>query len=144
MRQFLETENDALAVASKIIQASPSDLMAAIQFESRWYPQAKNPNSSARGLIQFMDKTAVELGYRDSAHLVKLHPTTESQLLGPVVRYFLRWKTHPSLQAICMAIFYPEYRFKPEDTAFPDWVQKANPGITTPADYLRKVRASCD
>lgn len=38
------------------------DLLAVMNFESRLDPQARNPNSSASGLIQFMASTATGLG----------------------------------------------------------------------------------
>ncbi len=34
-----------------------------VQFESSWNPAARNPRSGARGLIQFMPKTAAALGF---------------------------------------------------------------------------------
>jgi len=36
----------------------PSHLMACMKFESNFNPEARNPNSSASGLIQFMESTA--------------------------------------------------------------------------------------
>lgn len=40
-----------------------------INFESAWNPQARNPKSGARGLIQFMPATAKALGYHSSLGL---------------------------------------------------------------------------
>jgi hypothetical protein len=40
----------------------PSWPMACIKFESNFNPEARNPNSSASGLIQFMEFTAPDLG----------------------------------------------------------------------------------
>lgn len=135
-------ETKALAVAAKIINCDPAHLKAVIAFESGWNPLIKNPTSSARGLIQFMDKTARDLGYEGSDQLLTLHPTRESQLLGPVVRYFRSiGSSFPNLQSVAMGIFYPAYRYEPETKTFPEAVQRANPGIKTVADYMAKVRA---
>lgn len=35
-----------------------------INFESGWDPKARNPRSGARGLIQFMPRTAASMGYK--------------------------------------------------------------------------------
>jgi len=110
-----------------------------IDFESRFNPQAKNPRSSARGLIQFTNDTARGLGFADSAEIVAAYPGVEEQLAGPVKKYLSRFKPFPTEQSLFMAVFYPAARYWPANKAFPDNVQAVNPGIFTPADYMRKV-----
>lgn len=110
-----------------------------IEFESGNNPLAKNPRSSARGLIQFLDSTAKELGYANSLDLVSKHPSYESQLKGPVLAYMKRYRPYKNKYDIAMAVFYPKYIGKSPDTQFPDNVKSANPGINTPRDYVSYV-----
>jgi soluble lytic murein transglycosylase-like protein len=56
-------EENALAdIASKLGVASDT-LYKLINFESGWNPEARNPYSGARGLIQFMPSTARGMGF---------------------------------------------------------------------------------
>lgn len=110
-----------------------------IKFESNWNPKAKNPYSSARGLIQFMDSTAKTMGYKNSSDLIAKHPTVESQLKGPVLKYLSQFKPFPTKQSLYMSVFYPKARYWSLSSTFPDTVQKVNPGIVTVYDYVRKV-----
>jgi len=108
-----------------------------VKFESGWNPQARNPRSSAKGLIQFTDRTARSLGYASSEDLIRNRPTIQDQL--PIVMLYLRqFKPFPTLQSLVMAVFYPAARYWPPDQQFPDSVQAVNPGITCPADYVRR------
>jgi soluble lytic murein transglycosylase-like protein len=78
--------------------------------------------------------------------IVSKFPTRAAQLKTPVYDYLLR--EHKRLpyngtdQDLYMAVFYPAYRRKPVTTAFPSNVQKANPGIKTPQDYINLVNKS--
>lgn len=110
-----------------------------INFESGWNPQAKNPLSSARGLIQFVDSTARGLGLEDSADLVSKYPDRISQLRGPVYNYLSAYTPFTTKQSLTMSVFYPAYRSVDPDTVFPDSVLRVNPGINTPADYMNFV-----
>ena len=140
MRDLTDPEYQALMVCSRAINANPRDLRALIEFESGWKPDATNPRSGARGLIQFMHATARGLHYDNADQIVRLHPTCESQLLGPVIRHFRSIASeHVSFQKLCMAVFYPVARTWPENKEFPLQVQKVNPGIRTVRDYLDKV-----
>lgn len=139
MRALTNPERKALAHVSERLRVDPINLAALIEFESRWNPTIKNPNSSARGLIQFMDATAVDLGYLDSAGLVEAHPSTVSQLLCPVVRYLARYAPFSTDQSLFMAVFYPKFRNAPADQSFPLKVQEVNPGIRIVSDYVEKV-----
>lgn len=135
------SEAAALATASGAL-GIPSDwLFAAINHESHWRPDIKNPRSSARGLLQWIDSTAKGLGYAGSADLVAKNPTIESQLLGPVVAYLKQYSPIQSLDDLGAVIFYPSYRGRLDDP-LPDSVQTANPGIVTLRDYTRKYLSS--
>lgn len=114
------------------------DLYSLISFESGFNPLIKNPNSSARGLIQFIDSTARSLGYLNSLDLVSRHPTVISQL--PVVeKYLQQFKPFSGKQSLYLSVFYPKYRNVDPLTEFPDSVKAVNPGIRTPADYILHV-----
>ena len=137
-------------VAGRI--AVPVDWLAAlINFETAgtWDPLVKNPNSSARGLIQFVDATARTLGYRDSLDLVQKHPSISSQLRGPVLRYFQNFREPvKSKQDFYMRVFLPAYRFAaPDAVIYSDDSEKrkkfqaANPGVVTVADYVNKLES---
>ena len=57
-KEFMQKVEDI----SNKLQINPDDLMAVMAFESWFDPAAKNPSSSATGLIQFMGSTAQGLG----------------------------------------------------------------------------------
>lgn len=129
----------------------PADwLDGVIAFESRYDPQAtagmpynqkavdagtEKPRY-ARGLIQFIDSTAQDLGFGSANALVAAQSDFESQMKGAVLKYFSRKMPFVSKADLYMAVFYPAYRKKPADTVFPDSVLRANPGINTPQDYI--------
>lgn len=129
----------ALREVSSLLGVNPIKLQYLIQFESKWNPTIKNPYSSARGLIQFVDRTAISLGFRNSLDLVSKYPDIESQLRGPVYNYLKKFKPFPTDQSLFMSVFYPVARYWPARKEFPQYVQKVNPGIKTPSDYIRKV-----
>ena len=131
------SESAALAQAAAQLGIPAAWLSTAIANESSWNPAAKNPNSSARGLLQWIDSTAQGMGYASAADLVAQNPTREAQLLGPVVAYLAKWKPIRSLEDLGAVIFYPAYRNK-IDAALPAAVQKANPGIVTLRDYVNR------
>jgi hypothetical protein len=131
------SENAALAQAAATLGIPSAWLSAAIAHESGWNPAIKNPLSSARGLLQWIDSTAKGLGYKDSADLIAKNPTREQQLVGPVVGYLSKFKPFNSIEEVAAAIFYPAYKNK-LDTPLPAAVQKANPGIVTLRDYANR------
>lgn len=131
---------DALNQVSADLEISPEWLNALITFESAWNPLARNPTSGARGLIQFTNTTARGMGFDSADDLVDLYPDSEEQLRGPVLNYLNRYRPFPTEQSLYMAVFYPDARYWPQSKEFPRAVQEANPGIKTPADYIRKVR----
>jgi len=126
------------AVAGKL-GIKPKSLRMLINFESRFNPKIKNPYSSARGLIQFTNRTARSLGFADSLDLVNSYPTVSGQLVSPVYRYLKQFKPFPNEQSLFMAVFYPKYRNVSPYKQFPEFVQAVNPNIKTPADYIKKV-----
>ena len=132
-------ENDALNALANDIGVSSKKLYQLINFESKWNPQAKNPFSSARGLLQFTDATSQSLGYIDSMDLVTKNPNITSQLLGPVKSYLSFFRPYYTEQSLAMAVFYPAYRYVPINTVFPENVRKVNPSIVTVEDYMKKV-----
>lgn len=82
----------------------PSWLMACMQFESRLNPAARNPGSSATGLIQFMDATARSLGTTTGA----LADMSAEEQLDYVARYFKPYTGRISCVSDCyMAILWP-------------------------------------
>ena len=151
MRALTPAEDAALSFVCKRVEVEPYLLAALIEFESSWQPLIKNRLSSARGLIQFMDRTAHRLGYADpkapsekpwldaSRVLLEAHPDTVSQLLCPVLRYLYPMKPFPTDQSLFMAVFYPAYRKVDPGTPFPERVRRSNQGIITVNDYLQKV-----
>lgn len=134
-----DRELKALSEVAGSLGISTDDLFKLINFESKWNPQAKNPNSSARGLIQFTDATARSLGYKDSLDLVTKNSSIESQLYFPVLKYLSQFKPFPTKQSLYMSVFYPVARNWSLTKAFPDTVQKSNPGIKNVQDYVNKV-----
>ncbi len=131
----------ALKEVSASLEINPNDLYKLIDFETSgsWNPLIKNPNSSARGLLQFTDKTAQSLGYKDSLDLVTKNNSIESQLYFPVLQYLSKFKPFPTKQSLYMSVFYPVARKWSLNTEFPDTVKSVNPGIKTVADYINKV-----
>jgi hypothetical protein len=121
------------------IDVNPDWLYNLIQFESGWNPLAENRVSSAKGLIQFTDSTARDLGYESSRDLIEKNPDVYSQLLFPVRKYLDRYAPFKTKQQLYMSVFYPAAMSWPEDKQFPEYVQVVNPGIKTPGDYIRKV-----
>lgn len=144
MYNLTAIDRKALISVSSSLGILPKKLYILIQFESKWNPQALNRTSGARGLIQFMPKTARSMGYVDSLDLVRRHPTIKSQLEGPVYNYLKAFKPFTGDQSLFFSVFYPKARTWPLYKSFPKYVQNANPGIRTPADYMRKVYRSSD
>lgn len=131
-------ENELFQTISLQLGVNHAVLYRLIDFESGWNPNAKNPLSSARGLIQFTDKTAQNLGYSDSLDLVNKNPSIISQL--PIVkRYLDQFRPFTGKQDLYMSVFYPAARKVSPLSEFPDFVKKSNPGITTVQDYINKV-----
>lgn len=140
--RYLSPQVDAaLRDVSARLGVEPDWLNRLIDFESGWDPQriASNPDSTAKGLIQFIDSTAQHLGYENSADLIAREPTIIKQLQGPVYRYLAQFAPFPTAQSLYMSVFYPPARDWPPDQEFSERIQQYNPGIRTVADYVNKV-----
>jgi hypothetical protein len=112
----------------------PAFLANVINFESRFNPAALNKKTNAAGLIQFMPKTAARLGTTTEA-LRQMSAGAQFTYVEQYLRPFKgKLKTQPD---VYMAVFYPAYVGRPANTPFPPNVQRANPGIKTPADYTQ-------
>ncbi len=138
----MESKEDLIKkVASRLNIKNWKWLYNLINFETAgtFSPTIKNPYSSARGLIQFIDSTAQDMGFKDSLHLVNTYPDFKSQLEGPVYEYLKDRGPYPTEQSLYMAVFSPYYQKLPSYTEFPLHVQKVNPGIKTVKDYVNKV-----
>jgi len=144
-------------VSAKLGMNNPKWLEYLIQYETggTFNPLEKNPLSSARGLIQFMNSTAKNMGYRDSLDLVEKHPEFISQLKGPVYEYLKPYAPYKSEYELNMAVFFPAARKYSPSTSFEsiyrdlyggDWrkhysrFQAGNPGINSPQDYMDRVK----
>lgn len=77
-----------VASISKDINCNPKDLVALMKAESGLNSKAKNPNSSASGLIQFMDATAKDLGTTTAA----LRAMPAEKQLDYVEKYLIKAK----------------------------------------------------
>lgn len=135
------SQRSAAARAAQRLGIDVDWLLAVIQNESGGDPKIKNPNSSARGLIQFTDSTARGLGYASSQDLVNRFPTFESQVEGPVVSYYRQYAPWGSRDEFLGTAFYPAYRRGKLDVVLPANVRAANPGFTTLRDYAKRVWA---
>lgn len=141
--ESIEPSNEErLSNVSEELGVNPEWVSSAIQFESKWNPNATNPLSGAKGLIQFTNTTAKEMGYENAEDLAKKHPTIESQISGPVKDYLKKKGPFKDERDFYLSIFYPAGRNLPDDTKLPDNVRKLNPGINTVGDYVKLVKNS--
>jgi len=117
-------------------------LEAVVEIESRWNPKAKNPGtpgheSSARGLIQWIDSTARGLGYKSSLDLIQKNPT-EGQQLALVVKTLSWAKPFAGETEFYLSVFSPANRKKAWQELTP--LEKSmNPKIVHYADYVSFV-----
>lgn len=144
MAGLTQEGRSALNALAINLQVPPGWLYSLIKHETAgtFDPSIKNPYSSARGMIQFIDSTAKSLGYENSEDLIRKNPTQESQLLGPVYQYLRKFLPFQDDKSLYLAVFYPKARAWPMSQEFPEHVQRANPGIKTVGDYVRKVRSA--
>ena len=135
------TEKAFITAAALQIGVRPDDLNALISFESNYNPQAKNPYSSARGILQFTDAAAQGLGYKNSYDLTQKNKTFAAQIKNAAIPYLLRYAPFPSQQSLYLSVFYPAARSWPDTQHFPDHIKKINPGINTVRDYINLVNS---
>jgi Transglycosylase SLT domain/Type VI secretion system/phage-baseplate injector OB domain len=92
------------------------DLLCCMQFESNMNPAARNPKSTATGLIQFMDFTAKNLGTTIQA----LAGMTRVDQMDYVLKYFQKTNLpkvkNPTLADVYMGILAPAYVGTPGNT----------------------------
>lgn len=120
-----EFGNKVISIAQDL-GVLPHWLMIVMNNESGLNPAAKNPTSSASGLIQFMEPTAVQLGTTTA----QLRAMTGVQQLDFVKKYFTAYGYHKKISSVAdtyLAIFFPLALYKPDDYVFPKWASDANP-----------------
>ena len=108
---------------------SSEELLTTIENESNFDITAKNPKSSATGLIQFMDSTATDMGF-DHGKLLEMDELGQLDL---VEKYFDR--NHKEGSAPYMTVALPAYGNKPLDEVLYDKDSeqaKKNPQWTDP------------
>jgi hypothetical protein len=123
---------------SNDLEINPDDLIKLINFESGFNPLAANPRSTAKGLIQFIDSTARELGFENSLHLITQHPTVLSQL-DIVYEYLSAYYPFKNKKELYMSVFLPSYRKLDQNTLLPENARNSNHGINTIQDYINLV-----
>jgi hypothetical protein len=122
---------EEIVEVSEELGIKPSWLANVINLESRGNPQAVNDLSNATGIIQFMPKTASDLG----TSVGEIYSMSGREQMDLVRKYFEPYRGRLSSQEdVYMAVFYPAAIGKP-DFEFPPKVSKYNPGIYSPRDY---------
>jgi len=138
------------------LDVNPDTLWELMFFETAgtMNPLASNPNSSAKGLIQFTDATARAIKnskgryYNSSKHLIESCssfecqtevPSSRNRYGGPVYQYLRRFKSLDTKQKLYMAVFHPESMNKDMNHKFSKRITKANPGIETVGDYIKQA-----
>lgn len=102
--------NEVLRV-SKVLGIEPDWLMCTMYGESKLNPQAKNPNSSATGLIQFVSDTAFSLGTSVS----QLYEMNFEHQIQYVEKYLMPYKGKmKSYRDVYLAVFNPSFIGKKE------------------------------
>lgn len=139
--QFLE---GVLWIESEL-GINPDYLMACMMFESGLDPKARNPQSSASGLIQFMSQTAKELG----TTIEKIREMDAMTQLSYVYKYFRRFGTELhnwDLGDVYMAILWPKAIGKPANYHLftqGEAAYKVNAGLDANKDgFITKLEAS--
>ena len=148
MLNLNNSQRDSLVSIANELEVPSLWLERIIKYESGGDPLVKNPYSSARGLIQFMDATAKDMGFIDSLNLVQEYPTFETQLEEPVFEYFKRYAPFKNEAEFYLAVFYPALRKKDLNYIFPSSIQEPNTlningvkyPIKTPAHYVAYVK----
>ena len=124
------------------LETDPNFLMAIMSFESghSFSPKKKSPVSGATGLIQFMPKTAVDLG----TSIQKLEKMTAEEQLDVVAQYFKRFKGRmKTLEDAYMAVLFPKAVGKGSDFVLfkkPSIQFRQNKGLDIDGDGSITVR----
>lgn len=137
------------------LMIEPDWLAAVISYESGWDPAAKNPRSSASGLIQFMEDTAASLGTTTAS----LRSMSISQQLPYVEKFFRRLTGKmTSMASVYAAVFGPGkgdvnvtapdstviYRAPSDEYAKNAPLDRANKGYITKADLASAAQSKLD
>ena len=96
------------------IGLEPDKAVTVMKFESNLDPAARNPKSSASGLIQFMSATAVQLG----TTIENVRAMGAMEQLGLAHRYWKQFKTKWEGTTLCdyyLAVLYPKAMGLPHD-----------------------------
>lgn len=131
-----EFGNKVIDIAAKL-NTDPRFLMIVMNNESGLDSTAKNPNSSATGLIQFMEPTAKGLGTTTA----DLRTMENVKQLDYVYKYLKVYKSKlVSAADVYLAIFFPLALYKSNTWEFPTWVVKANKIFDTNKDAKLSVQ----
>lgn len=118
------------------VGANTSDLIAVMYFESKINPQARNPYSSATGLIQFMANTAKSLG-TTTAQLLNMGGVEQ---LDYVEKYLLPYKGKiGNLENLYLSVFYPASINWSDSKKFPQNVVAVNPIFAVNGEITKKT-----
>ncbi len=144
------TENKE-AFGNKVISISeemgilPHWLMIVMNNESGLNSHIKNPTSTATGLIQFMQDTAIDLGTSTAA----LAAMSNVEQLDFVKKYFVKYGYYKHINSVAdayLAVFFPLALFKSDSYVFPKWARDANKifdvnndGTLTKAEFVSYV-----
>lgn len=127
---------DKVRTISNKLGINPDWLMVVMNYETAgtFSPSVKNPYSSATGLIQFLESTAVWLGTTTAA----LAQMTRVQQLDYVYEYLRRTKQSRGsfnyLVDVYLAVFYPASIDDGLDYIYPNHVYAANKGFDLDKD----------
>lgn len=135
--------SDALDYVASQLGIQKQWLINQIYLESGFNPLIKNPVSSARGLVQFMDATAKGMGYSGgSAEIIQKFPDIVSQLKTPVLNYYRKMMPFEDEIAFYGSTFYPAWRHEgSRDKVFSALIQAKNGGIKSVRQYADFVKA---
>lgn len=125
----------AIVDTANAVGASPYMLANVINFETNgsFSPSKKNPNSTATGLIQFIEETAESLD-TSTAELAEM---SQLEQMVYVERYLDQFEEPLNTeQKLYMSIFYPKYMTVDPQTTLPSNVQAVNVGIVKVQDYI--------
>jgi len=118
-----EFGNKVISIAQKL-GVPAAALMIVMNNESGLNSAIKNPNSSASGLIQFIESTAKELGTTTA----KLRAMSNVEQLDYVYKYMNTYKGKLKDTAdVYLAVFFPVALYKNLDWEFPNWAVVGNP-----------------
>lgn len=150
------TTYDMVEILATRLEIHTDSLWELINYETvgTMSPVAKNPISSAKGMIQFVDATARTLKdssgkkYKSSKDLIDRCSSQECQLAvpnsrnrygGPVYQYLKRFGKLDTKQKLYMAVFHPKSMNKDINHKFSSSVKAVNPGISSVSDYITRA-----